>query len=164
MKKLSVQESLAELEQRMSLENRENDFNRARSISVGTSFGGTTELMMRMNNGRTVWAALQPVEVVELIHQLAANVGCHLMLKPRNDFASWRNWKVTESEKKHLNGHPPFVNDMAPFMDVGASLPPPEEQPGLIPAMMARSKADEQTVAVEKPIKRGRAKRSTTPT
>jgi hypothetical protein len=28
---------------------------------------------------------------------------------------------VSEAEKQHLNGHPPFVNDMAVFQRLGAS-------------------------------------------
>jgi hypothetical protein len=95
---------------------------------------------------------MQPVEVVELINQLSANIGCHIHLQPRNDFASWRNWKVTPEEKLHLNGHPPFVNDMAPHMAVGANPPPPEQQPGLQPALMAKEIQDEQAVATEKTL------------
>lgn len=105
--------------------------NRARSVTVGTAFGGTTELTMRRGDGSFTFAILQPVEAIELIHQLAANVGCHLQLVPRKDFASWRDWRVSEEERLHLNGHPPFPNDMAPHNQVGANLPPPEQQPGL---------------------------------
>ena len=92
---------------------------RARSVTVGTAFGGTTEVSMRLDNGQTVWALMQPVEVTELIHQLAANIGCHLQLTPRDDFSSWRNWRVTEHQHKHLQGHPAFPNDMEPHMNTG---------------------------------------------
>ena len=112
---------MRKLEERMSLENRVNDLNRARSVTVGTSFGGTTEVMMRGNDGSVLWTPMQPVEVIELIHQLAANVGCHIHLQPRQDFSSWRGWKITEEERAHLGGHPPFPNDMAPFSQVGVS-------------------------------------------
>lgn len=114
-------EKLRQMEAEMDLENLESNRNRARSITVGTAFGGTTELMMRSDGGRHLWCAMQPVEVVELIHQLAANVGCNAVLKPRDDFASWRDWRVSEAEKKHLNGHAPFVNDMAVHQKLGAS-------------------------------------------
>lgn len=97
------------------------DLNRACSITVGTAFGGTTEVSMRGNGGQTLWCVMQPVEVIELIHQLAANAGCHIHVRPRDDFASWREWRVSDAEKKHLNGHPPFVNDMAVFQKLGAS-------------------------------------------
>lgn len=112
---------LRELDVKMDLENRESNYNRARSISVGTAFGGTSEIMMRGDGGRHLWCIMQPVEVIELIHQLAANVGCSAQLSPRKDFASWRDWRVSEAEQKHLNGHPPFVNDMAVFQQLGAS-------------------------------------------
>lgn len=111
---------LRELEAKMDLENRESNLNRARSITVGTSFGGTTELLMRSDGGRHLWCPMQPVEVIELIHQLAANVGCHIAIKPREDFGSWREWRLPDAEKKHLNGHAPFVNDMAVFQRLGA--------------------------------------------
>jgi hypothetical protein len=133
---------------------------RARSVTVGTCFGGTTELTMRRGDGTFTFAILQPVETIELIHQLAANVGCHLQLVPRKDFASWRDWKYTEEELAHYRGiqnlpgvgHPPHVNDMAPHMAVGANLPPPEQQPGLQPALMAKETQDEQAVAIEKTL------------
>ena len=112
---------LRELNAKMDLENQESNYSRARSINVGTSFGGTTEVMMRGDGGRHLWCSMQPVEVIELIHQLAANVGCNAQIIPRKDFASWRDWRVSEAETKHLNGHPPFVNDMAVFQKLGAS-------------------------------------------
>lgn len=113
-----LEKKMRELEERMSIENRTGDLCRARSITVGTSFGGTSEVMMRGNNGY-MWCILQPVEVVELINQLAANVGVEVAMRPRQDFATWRNWRVTDEQREHLNGHPPFVNDMAPFNRVG---------------------------------------------
>ena len=116
---------MLKFDEQMEIDHREGDLNRARSVTVGTCFGGTTEIMMR-GNKNYMWTPMQPVEVIELIHQLAANVGCQVALKPRQDFASWRNWRVTEEEKKHLNGHPPFVNDMAPFQQLGATGVDPE--------------------------------------
>lgn len=112
---------LRELEVKMDLENRESNYNRARSVMVGTAFGGTTEVMMRGDGGRHLWCLMQPVEVIELIHQLAANVGCNAQVTPRKDFSSWRDWRVSDAEKKHLQGHVPFVNDMAVFQQLGAS-------------------------------------------
>lgn len=112
---------IRELESKLDLENRESNYNRARSIMVGTAFGGTSEIMMRGDGGRHLWCVMQPVEVVELIHQLAANVGCDAKITPRKDFSSWRDWRVSEAEQKHLNGHAPFVNDMAVFQQLGAS-------------------------------------------
>ena len=110
-----------ELIQRQEIESYESSLSRARSITVGTAFGGTTEIMMRGDGGRHMWCVMQPVEVTELIHQLAANIGCHIAIKPRDDFSSWREWRVSEAEKKHLNGHAPFPNDMSVFKQLGAS-------------------------------------------
>lgn len=171
MNKTQHKKKIDEINHTMSAESRIGDLRRARSVTVGTAFGGVTELMMRGNDGNVIWAVMQPVEVVELIHQLAANVGCHIHLQPRNDFATWRHWKNTDEELKHYRyggaallspgaGHPPHVNDMAPHMEVGARLPAPEQQPGLQPALMARSESNEQTVATQKTVGRKRTKRA----
>lgn len=120
-----LEKRMRELEERMAMDNREGDLSRARSVTVGTAFGGTSEIMMRGNNGY-MWCVLQPVEVVELINQLAANVGLDIDIRPRQDFATWRNWRVLPEERQRLNGHPPFVNDMAPFNRVGMEGMDPE--------------------------------------
>jgi hypothetical protein len=41
-----------ELIQRQEIESYESNLSRARSITVGTAFGGTTEIMMRGDGGR----------------------------------------------------------------------------------------------------------------
>lgn len=110
---------IKQIEQQTEIDNKESNLYRARSVTVGTCFGGTTELSMRGDGSKFLYSIMQPVEVIELIHQLAANVGCHIAIKPRSDFASWREWRISEAEKIHLNGHPPFVNDMAPFNKLG---------------------------------------------
>ena len=132
--------------------------NRARSVCVGTAFGGVTEISMRCDDGRTIWALMQPVEAIELIHQLASNVGCHINLQPRRDFSSWRDWKRTEEELAHFRGqqhlpgvgHPPHSNDMAPHNSVGANLPPPEVQPGF----KLNTEEQQNVVATEKTFDR----------
>ena len=140
---------------------------RARSIAIGTAFGGTTEITMRSQNGDFTFCIMQPVEVIELIHQLAANVGCHLSLQPRRDFSSWRDWKYTEAELAHYRGEqlgasgvgwPPHVNDMAPHNQVGANLPPPEQQPGL--KIETPVKEQEHVVATKKTVNRRNTKRA----
>lgn len=103
MNKDEYQKNMDEIEYEMQVENRKGDLRRARSVTVGTSFGGVTELMMRNNDGNIIWTPMQPVEVVELIHQLAANIGCHIHIQPRQDFASWRAWP--------LAGHAPHAVD-----------------------------------------------------
>lgn len=139
MNNAEKKKKLAEILAKQDIANFEADLNRARSVTVGTSFGGTTEVSMRASNGTSVWCTMQPVEVIELIHQLAANVGCHMHLQPRKDFSSWRDWKYTEAELEHYRGQQPFpgvgwaphVNEMDPHKDKGQVLPPPEQQPGL---------------------------------
>jgi hypothetical protein len=120
MRRQDAIKKIQEVQHKIDVENVESNINRSRSITVGTAFGGTTEITMRGNGDRFLYSIMQPVEVLELIHQLAANIGCHIAIKPRDDFGSWREWRVPDAEKKHLNGHPPFVNDMAVFQRLGA--------------------------------------------
>ena len=162
-------------EQKMREKQLENTFAentvRARSITIGTAFGGTSEIMMRRPDGTVVFAFLQPVEVVELIHQMAASIGCHIHIQPRKDFSSWRSWKHSEEELAHFRGeqsipgkgHPPHNKLDGDEEQYKTSLPAPEQQPGLQPAMMARSNENEQTVADQKPVKRRSTKRAATP-
>lgn len=115
----------------------END-NRARSITVGTAFGGVTEVMMRNNKGEVIWCLLQPVEVVEFIHQLSANIGCHINIIPRKDFAAWRDWRYNSEElawsrgDQHFQGvgwapHPKLSQEN---WENATKLAAPEEQAG----------------------------------
>ena len=144
-------DKMLDLNRKNSLKNQiEENRTRARSFNVGTCFGGVTEISMRGNNSSYLWCPLQPVEVIELINQLAANIGCHIQIVPRQDFASWREWKedtvkkvpykpvgssFTERENYILTaaGWPPFPNDMwdGNHDKVGAILPSPDEQAGL---------------------------------
>lgn len=66
--------------------------NRARSITVGTAFGGVVEVNMRSDIA-SVYAQMQPTEVIELIEQLAAGVGIEIAMRPKVNFASWRGWE-----------------------------------------------------------------------
>ena len=121
MNKSEAKRKLEEMQMEMEIENRASNLNRARSVTVGTAFGGTTELMMRSDGGRHIWCVMHPVEVIELIHQLAANVGCNIALKPREDFATWRDWKVSDQERLSFNGHAPFANDLLLSKEKGAN-------------------------------------------
>lgn len=104
-----MQEQIAALQQQMQLKSVAADRNRAQTVSVGKLGCGETEISMRGVDGTYLFNIYHPAEVVELIHQLAANIGCHIMLKPRDDFASWREWKeVTDEDRQHLNGWAPF--------------------------------------------------------
>jgi len=90
------------------LEALEANDTRAQSLTVGTAGGGTVEITMRNSSGKFLWNTYQPVEVVEFINQLAAGIGCHIHILPRQDFASWRNWKVSAEELEHARGIQPF--------------------------------------------------------
>jgi hypothetical protein len=157
---------LQELCLKNEIENLKANDNRSRSITAGTAFGGTVEITMRGNGDRFLYSILQPVEAIELIHQLSAAAGCHLQLMPRKDFASWRDWKVTPEELAHYRGqqnlpgvgHPPFANSMDDHMSVGANLPAPEQQPGMQPKLMAKEK--ENAVATKKAVNKRSPKRS----
>jgi hypothetical protein len=166
MKKASAQKRLEEIQILAEVQDREANMTRARAVTVGTSFGGTTEVSMRSNSGQHLWCVMQPVEVIELIHQLAANVGCHINLQPRKDFSSWRDWKYTDEQLEHYRGSltqpgagwAPHVNDMAPHQEKGQVLPPPEQQPGLKIEVPVRS--EENVVATKKTVNRRSAKRT----
>lgn len=92
-------ETVSELREKIELLCAENEYlsmkqnrNRARSITVGTAFGGIVEVSMRSDIG-TVFAQMQPTEGVELIEQLAAGLGIEIAMRPKQDFASWRGWE-----------------------------------------------------------------------
>lgn len=162
MKKKEYAERLAHIEHEMSLENRLADLKRIRGFTIGTAFGGTTEISMRVNNGDCYWGIFQPVEVVELIHQLAANIGCHIHILPRKDFATWRDWKYTEQELEWFRGAANNGVGWAPHpkgwhenQNVAATLPPPEQQPGL-----NIERKENELVAIEKPKNRRGSKRT----
>jgi hypothetical protein len=166
MDKKEKDKLLQDILDQQDIQNFKENLNRARSITVGTAFGGVTEVSMRGPGGAYLFCPLQPVEIIELIHQLAANVGCHLNLQPRQDFSSWRDWKYTEQELLHYKGEQPLpgvgwaphVNDMAPHNQLGANLPPPDLQPGLSNPKLKKNKEieNESTVATKKIVnKRG---------
>lgn len=71
---------------------------RARSVTVGTTFGGSLEISLR-GDYYNLWAVLQPVEVVELIEQMASGVGLQVAMRPRQDFASWRGWDLQAEDR-----------------------------------------------------------------
>jgi len=141
-----------ERERKLQAQSIDNDLqagnNRARSVSVGTAFGGAVDLTMRRPDGICTYAILQPVEAIELLHQLSAAVGCHLNLQPREDFSSWRKWSNAEPKKALDNkedkdeklGHsttPPHPMFLQENREMALKMPTPEEQPGLDPSTMA---------------------------
>jgi len=103
MNKKEFEKEMQRRDQERYFESLEANKNRAQALTVGSSGGGTTEITMRSNSGNFLWNVYQPVEVVEIIHQMAASIGCHIHIQPRNDFASWRQWKEpTDEERRHL--------------------------------------------------------------
>jgi hypothetical protein len=162
MKPSEVKKKIAEIEARQHIANFESNLSRARSITVGTAFGGTTEVSMRSEGGQSLWCLMQPVEVTELIHQLAANIGCHIAIKPRDDFSSWREWRVSEAEKKHLNGHAPFPNDMSVFQQLGASNFDQAAAENLVNAELAPKEYEYVNGGAQKPQKKRGVKNGNT--
>ena len=65
--------------------------NRARSITVGTCFGGIVEVSMRGDFG-SMHTPLHPVEAVEFLEQLAAACGLEIAMRPKQNFSTWRAW------------------------------------------------------------------------
>lgn len=70
----------------------ESNRHRARSITVGTAFGGVVEINLRSESDY-LYAQMQPTETIELIEQLAAGVGVEIVMRPKINFASWRGWE-----------------------------------------------------------------------
>tara|TARA_R110002072_G_scaffold54232_4_gene142399 strand:+ start:4122 stop:4652 length:531 start_codon:yes stop_codon:yes gene_type:complete len=162
-----INEELKRLEKVAELRSKTSNDSRAQSINIGTAGGGATEITMRGVHGDFLWNVYQPVEVIELINQLAAGIGCHIAIQPRKDFASWREWK-------HDSDHLPFMGvSVAPFANMwpdfashppisretGGNLPSPEEQPGLKPKLEVKEK---ENVATKKAVNKRSAKRSRT--
>mgnify|MGYP000182749762 CR=1 FL=1 len=148
----------AKLRQLRSMSQEEH---RAQAITIGTAGGGTTEITMRATDGSYLWNVYQPVEVVELINQLSANIGCHIHIQPRKDFSSWRQWnELSEEERLHLNGFPPFPNDLAVSRNVGKGLASPKDRLRIEAAKKVEEK--ENAVATKKAVNKRTTKRSRT--
>ena len=103
-----LQKELDRRQKLRQLEALEANDTRAQSLTVGTAGGGTVEITMRSSSGRFLWNTYQPVEIIEFINQVAAGIGCHIHILPRQDFASWRDWKVTPEELEHARGIQPL--------------------------------------------------------
>jgi hypothetical protein len=149
MKTVDRKKRIKEIEALMEVESRQSDLTRARSITVGNAFGGVTEVALRGTGDRFLWILVQPAEVVELINQLAANIGCHIHIQPRNDFASWRQWKET-TEQPLISQHAPWPNH-PPRAKIQH-----ENQPGLDTPV----RSNENVMATKKTVNRRNAKRT----
>ncbi len=114
MKKKDWKKKREEKNYKNSIDSLNANDNRAASISIGSSGNGTTEIMIRGQYGGFMWNVYNPTQVVEMIHQLSASIGCNIHIQPRKDFASWREWnEPTKEELEHLRGWSPFpqLND-----------------------------------------------------
>lgn len=103
-----LEQRIQSLQRLQQLRSMGADKNRAQTVSVGNAGCGTTEISLRGVDGSYLFAILHPAELVEHIHKCAANIGCHIHLQPRKDFASHREWReLTEEELARYNGWAP---------------------------------------------------------
>jgi len=160
MTEKELQKELNRRHKLRQLETLEANETRAQSITVGTAGGGSIEITMRSSSGRFLWNTYQPVEVVEFINQLAAGIGCHINILPRQDFASWRDWKVTPEELEHARG-------IQPFQGVGHSPHPnilgrEEYTAGMAPQIspLKEDVQEKENVATKKAVNKRSTKRS----
>ena len=147
----------SEVHRKIHKANMDSLLTRCRAITVGTAGGGILEIGMKSNEGYYCWNHMQPVEVIEFIHQLAGQVGCHIAIQPRKDFSSWREWNITEEEQKHFAPWPPQPDMRGLMSETGHNLPPAKEQPGLNQKTMS---GEEDAVAINKTVRRKTTKRT----
>lgn len=168
------------------LKNIKQSEHRAQAVTIGKCGANSTEITLRGIDGNYLFAIYHPAEVVELIHQLAANIGCHIHIQPRSDFASYREWRaVTEEEQEHLNGWAPFpmeTNNAARIGSGPLSLDRPFRfqndsvhnirqleqkllaQQKQISAFLTKAEEKENAVATKKAVNKRSPKRSRTTT
>lgn len=102
-----IRQQINEIYEQNELASLKANHSRARSFSVGTTTGGIIEVSMR-GDFANLWYALQPVEAIEMINQLAAAAGVEVAMRPRQDFASWRSWEVDLPPSVHWMGAAPW--------------------------------------------------------
>lgn len=105
-----TRQKIHELYEENELANLKQSQTRARSLTVGTTTGGIIEVCMR-GDFSNLWYTLQPVEAVEIIGQLAAAAGVEIIMRPRQDFASWRSWDTSLPSGTHWIGAAPWQLD-----------------------------------------------------
>ena len=186
MKNNEKKKQMQLLENQMTVNSRNIDLCRAHAINIGHATGGVTEISMRGGPNGYTWIILQPVEVIELIHQLAGNVGCHIHIQPRMDFSSWRAWNYTKEELEHYRfgggqisapenkfipplylgaGCPPITEDKSQARFIGSLAPefsrqPPKQEIKNESTSKEKEKIDEQVVATKKNIHKRKPKRT----
>lgn len=97
-----LREKINETYEQNELDSIESMRHRARSITVGTAFGGIVEVNLR-SDYTYLYAQMQPIEVIELIEQLAAGVGVEIAMRPKRDFSSWRGWEEVIEQRIGLD-------------------------------------------------------------
>ena len=158
MNKKEFAKQFEERQQQQQLEALDSNRNRAQAVSIGMSGSGTTEITMRGVDGTFLWNVYPPTQVTEFIHQLAASIGCHIQIQPREDFGSWREWNpVNDAERLHLNGFPPFAGERVGHEKMGL-LKKDKTQPGFTPTLEA--KEQKNAVATKKTVNKRSTKRS----
>ena len=159
----------------------EADKYRARTVSVGHSGGGEVEIMMRGTSGDYLFNVYQPVEVIELINQLSAAIGCHIHIKPREDFSCYREWnEITDEQRAHLGEHAPFAEYNSNLVQCGKGIASIRRktqalehltatEDNIVSSMTAQITQSvmeklnvQKTVAAKKTVKRKSSKRSKT--
>lgn len=138
-KKLTKEERMAEIYDENQVQSVINSRQRARSITVGTCFGGILEVGMRGDH-YNMYCPLQPVEAVEVILQLAAASGIEVAMRPKKDFSSWRGWEVEGIEDNYWTGAAKF--QLPRPVPVSARNLPQKEQESLPEAKEENSKEE----------------------
>tara|TARA_R110000765_G_scaffold62909_1_gene122274 strand:+ start:129 stop:599 length:471 start_codon:yes stop_codon:yes gene_type:complete len=129
---------------------------RAQSIMVGRVGAGTTEVSLRGLDGDYLFILLHPTEVIELLHQLAANTGCTLDIRPRQDFASFREWpNSNQDEEKLSTSFPPHPKLVSDYNTIGSGDP----TAGSSHTVRKKNESSKETMAVSKPKNTRRAER-----
>ncbi len=142
MNQKDLEKQFAENARQHQLDSLKANKTRAQSITVGTAGGGAIEIIMRSASGKFLWNTYQPVEIMELINQLSAGIGCHIQIVPRQDFGAWRDWKMSPEELEHARG-------MQPFQGVGHAPHPKHELEKLTQAVELPKLGEQPGVAVD---------------
>lgn len=137
--------------------NLQQNKNRARSITIGTAFGGAIEVNMR-GDYHSLWCILTPVEAVEVLEQLAVAAGVQVATKPKEDFSAWRGWDVNNVDYIHWKGAAPW--QVAPEnRHENKELKPAEEPKQLLPGKDEENNTDSKKEETSPKPKRTTRKR-----
>lgn len=97
-KSAQLQKKLLEINVERIAQSTESEIDRARSFYIGKN-GTGIEFGLRGDGRRFLYYIMSENEAIEVVHSIAAAIGCHIALKPREDFAATRPWKLTEKER-----------------------------------------------------------------